>query len=79
MKMCVVAAVVTALGTATLGSCNPATPKFAFTHAERRGRLVDKELGPDREILVVLGDRPHLERAFREAGIAARLVEPVYK
>ncbi|HEY5933483.1 MAG TPA: pitrilysin family protein, partial [Kofleriaceae bacterium] len=35
MKICVVAALVTA----TLGSCNPATPKFAFTHAERRGRL----------------------------------------
>src|SRR5687768_16008825 len=35
MKICVVAALVTA----TLASCNPATPKFAFTHAERRGRL----------------------------------------
>jgi zinc protease len=35
MKICVVAALVTA----TLGSCNPAAPKFAFTHAERRGRL----------------------------------------
>ncbi|MEJ7604334.1 MAG: pitrilysin family protein, partial [Kofleriaceae bacterium] len=39
MKICVVAALITALGTATLGSCHPATPKFAFTHAERRGRL----------------------------------------
>ena len=39
--------------------------------------LVQRELDPDREILVVLGDKPHLERAFKDAGVkGARLVEP---
>ncbi|MEJ7596830.1 MAG: insulinase family protein, partial [Kofleriaceae bacterium] len=41
--------------------------------------LVDKELAADREIVVVLGDRPHLDRAFKDAGLTARLVEPVYQ
>ncbi|HEY5935476.1 MAG TPA: hypothetical protein VIU61_12590, partial [Kofleriaceae bacterium] len=42
--------------------------------------LIKSELDPGKEVLVVLGDRPHLERAFKEAGIpSAKLVEPDYK
>ena len=39
--------------------------------------LVRQELDPGREVVVVLGDKSHLERAFADAGIAgARVVEP---
>ncbi|HMG19865.1 MAG TPA: insulinase family protein, partial [Kofleriaceae bacterium] len=39
--------------------------------------LIRQELEPAREVVVVLGDRSHLERAFADAGITgARLVEP---
>jgi zinc protease len=39
--------------------------------------LVDKELDPSREAIIVLGDRQHLGSAFAGAGLTgARLVEP---
>ena len=39
--------------------------------------LIRQELDPAREVVVVLGDHSHLERAFADAGITgARLVEP---
>ena len=39
--------------------------------------LIEQELDPRREVLVALGDRGHLERAFADAGITGvRWVEP---
>jgi zinc protease len=39
--------------------------------------LIEQELDPSREVVVALGDRAHLERAFADAGLSgARLVEP---
>jgi hypothetical protein len=39
--------------------------------------LADVELDPSQEVVVALGDRDHLGRAFAGAGLTgARLVEP---
>ncbi len=42
--------------------------------------LMAKELDPNNEVLIVLGDKAHLDKAFAEAGIKdVKLVEPDYK
>ncbi|MDX2089220.1 MAG: pitrilysin family protein [Kofleriaceae bacterium] len=42
--------------------------------------LIAKELDPNSEVLVLLGDKPHLDKAFREAGLNdVKIVEPDYK
>jgi predicted Zn-dependent peptidase len=42
--------------------------------------LIKTELDPSKEILVALGDKTHLDRAFSEAGIKdVKIVEPDYK
>ena len=42
--------------------------------------LIAKELDPANEVVVVLGDKAHLDKAFREAGISdVKIVEPDYK
>ncbi|MDQ3363848.1 MAG: insulinase family protein [Myxococcota bacterium] len=42
--------------------------------------LIKTELDPRNEIIVVLGDKPHLDRTFADAGIKdVKLVEPDYK
>ena len=41
--------------------------------------LIKTELDPQNEVLVVLGDKSHLEKAFSDAGIKdVKLVEPDY-
>ncbi|HEY4240914.1 MAG TPA: insulinase family protein [Kofleriaceae bacterium] len=41
--------------------------------------LFDTELAPANETIVILGDRPHLEKAFKDAGIDdVKYVEPQY-
>jgi predicted Zn-dependent peptidase len=42
--------------------------------------LLQSELDPANEVLVVLGDPAHLDKTFKEAGITdVKLVEPEYK
>ncbi|MCX5746934.1 MAG: pitrilysin family protein [Proteobacteria bacterium] len=42
--------------------------------------LLKGELDPSNEVIVILGDRPHLDRAFAEAGLKdVKIVEPDYK
>ena len=42
--------------------------------------LLKAELDPKNEIIVILGDKPHLDKAFRDAGIKdVKIVEPEYK
>jgi len=42
--------------------------------------LIKAELDPKNEIIVVLGDKPHLDKAFADAGIKdVKIVEPDYK
>ncbi|MDB4959777.1 MAG: peptidase, partial [Myxococcales bacterium] len=42
--------------------------------------LIARELDPSNEVLVVLGDKAHLEKAFADAGIKdVKIVEPEYK
>lgn len=42
--------------------------------------LIAQELDPSREVLVLLGDRPHLEKAFADAGLKdVKIIEPDYK
>ncbi|MBA3818762.1 MAG: insulinase family protein [Deltaproteobacteria bacterium] len=42
--------------------------------------LIKAELDPRNEIIVVLGDKPHLDRTFADAGIKdVKIVEPDYK
>jgi zinc protease len=55
---------------AQIGSVPPALVKA----------LIKTELDPKNEIIVILGDRPHLEKAFSEAGITdVKFVEPEYR
>ena len=55
---------------AEIGSVPPALVKA----------LLKTELDPKNEIIVILGDRPHLEKAFSEAGITdVKFVEPEYR
>ena len=55
---------------AQIGSVPPALVKA----------LLKTELDPKNEIIVILGDRPHLEKAFSEAGITdVKYVEPTYR
>ena len=42
--------------------------------------MIQKELDPNNEVIVLLGDRKQLEKAFADAGIKdVKLVEPDYK
>lgn len=42
--------------------------------------LIAKELDPANEVIVILGDKPHLDKAFKDAGLKdVKLVEPEYK
>ncbi len=42
--------------------------------------LLKTELDPKHEIIVILGDKPHLDKAFADAGIKdVKIVEPEYK
>ena len=42
--------------------------------------LIAQELDPSHEIIVVMGDRPHLEKAFADAGLKdVKIIEPDYK
>lgn len=42
--------------------------------------LLERELDPNNEIVVVLADKAHLDKTFREAGITdIKIVEPEYK
>ena len=42
--------------------------------------LMKSELDPNNEIIVVLGDRAHVEKTFTDAGIKdVKFVEPDYK
>jgi zinc protease len=42
--------------------------------------MLKNELDPKNEIIVMLGDRPHLEKAFADAGITdVKFVEPEYR
>ncbi len=42
--------------------------------------LVKTELDPKNEIIVILGDKPHVEKAFADAGITdVKFVEPEYR
>ena len=42
--------------------------------------LIKNELDPNNEVVVVLGDKAHVEKAFAEAGIKdMKIVEPEYK
>jgi hypothetical protein len=42
--------------------------------------LLAHELDPNNEIVAVLGDKAHLDRAFADAGIKdVKIVEPDYK
>jgi predicted Zn-dependent peptidase len=42
--------------------------------------LIKQELNPANEIVVALGDKAHLDKAFAEAGIKdVKIVEPEYK
>jgi zinc protease len=42
--------------------------------------LIAQELDPNKEVMVVLGDKPHLEKAFADAGLKdTKIVEPDYK
>ena len=43
-------------------------------------KLIKTELDPSKEIVVALGDKAHLDKAFAEAGIKdVKIVEPDYK
>ncbi|HEY1550085.1 MAG TPA: hypothetical protein VGG28_19795, partial [Kofleriaceae bacterium] len=53
-----------------LGSVPPALVKA----------LLKTELDPKNEIIVILGDKPHVEKAFSDAGITdVKFVEPEYR
>jgi zinc protease len=53
---------------------------IAATSPAQVKALIAKELDPTKEIIVCLGDRPTLEKAFAEAGVAqVKLVEPDYR
>ncbi len=42
--------------------------------------MIQKELDPNNEVIVLLGERKQLEKAFADAGIKdVKLVEPDYK
>ena len=42
--------------------------------------LIKTELDPSKEVIILLGDQAHLEKAFAEAGIKdVKIVEPEYK
>jgi len=42
--------------------------------------LIKSEINPNNEVLVALGDRAHLQKAFAEAGITdVKIIEPDYK
>jgi predicted Zn-dependent peptidase len=42
--------------------------------------LIAKELDPNNEVIVILGAKPQLDKAFKDAGISdVKLVEPDYK
>lgn len=42
--------------------------------------LLKTELDPNNEVVVILGDKPHLDKAFKDAGITdVKIVEPEYK
>jgi predicted Zn-dependent peptidase len=42
--------------------------------------LVAQELDPSKEIIVMLGDKDHVDRAFKGAGITdVKIIEPEYK
>jgi hypothetical protein len=42
--------------------------------------LIKSELDPNKEIVVALGDKAHLDKTFAEAGITdVKIVEPDYK
>ena len=42
--------------------------------------LMKSELDPNNEIVVVFGDRAHVEKTFADAGIKdVKIVEPQYK
>ncbi|HEU0030774.1 MAG TPA: pitrilysin family protein [Kofleriaceae bacterium] len=51
----------------------------AVSPAQMRA-LIKTELDPNREVIVVLGDKKHLDRTFADAGLKdVKLVEPEYK
>ena len=54
---------------------------WLYTDKNPAGRaLIKTELDPNNEVVVVLGDKAHVEKTFADAGIKdVKIIEPEYK
>ena len=59
---------------------NTLLQQVAATSPAQLRAMIQKELDPNHEVIVLLGDRKSLDKAFADAGIKdVKIVEPDYK